>query len=43
VRLVDDEEAGRLGQLGEDLVAERRVVQPLRTDQQHVDLTGIDL
>ena len=43
VRLVDDEEAGRLGQLGKDLVAERRVVQPLRADQQYVDLTRVDL
>ena len=43
VRLVDDEQAGGLGQLGQHLVAERRVVQPLRADQQHVDLTRVDL
>ena len=43
VRLVDDEQAGGLGQLGEHLVAERRVVQPLRADQQHVDLARVDL
>ena len=43
VRLVDDEQAGGLGQLGEHLVAERRVVQALRADQQYVDLARVDL
>ncbi len=43
VRLVDDEQAGGLGELGQDLVAERRVVQPLGTDEQDVDLARVDL
>ena len=40
VRLVDDEQPGGLGQPGQLLVAEPRVVQPLRADQQQVDLVG---
>ena len=42
VRLVDDEQPGGLGQLGQHLVAEAGVVQPLGADQQHVDLAGVD-
>jgi hypothetical protein len=42
VRLVDDEHAGAGGEPGEHPVAEVGVVQPLRADQQHVDLAGID-
>ena len=40
VRLVDDQQAGGLGQPRQLLVAEARVVQPLRADQQQVDLAG---
>ncbi len=40
VRLVDDEQPGRLGQPGELLVPEPRVVQPLGAHQQQVDLVG---
>lgn len=43
VGLVHDEQAGSGGQLGQDLVTEVRVVQPLRAHQQHVDLTRLDL
>ncbi len=39
VRLVDHEQPGGRGELGEDLVAEIRVVEPLRTHQQDIDLT----
>ena len=40
VRLVDDEQPGRLGQPGQLLVAEPRVVEPLGAHQQQVDLVG---
>ena len=43
VRLVDHEQAGALGQLGQHVVAEAGVVEPLGADQQHVDLAGGDL
>ena len=42
VRLVDDEQAGGRGQLGQDGVAEAGVVEPLGADQQHVDLAPGD-
>ena len=42
VRLVDHEQPAGGGQLGQHLVAEAGVVQPLGTDQQDVDLTGAD-
>ena len=43
VGLVDHEHAGRLTEVGQHLVAEARVVEPLRTDQQHVDRPGRDV
>ncbi len=43
VRLVHHQQPGGGGQLGQDQVAEPRVVQPLRADQQHVDRPGRDL
>ncbi len=42
MRLVDHEQARGLGQLGEHLLAEGGVVEPLGADQQHVDLAGCD-
>ena len=38
VGLVDDEQAARLGERGQLLVAEAGVVEPLGADEQHVDL-----
>ena len=43
VGLVDDEQAAGRGQAREHLVAEAGVVEPLGADEQHVDLTGVDL
>ncbi len=43
VRLVDHQQAGGGGELGQHLVAEVGVVQPLGADQQDVDLPGGDL
>ena len=43
VRLVHHQQPGGGGQLGQDEVAEPRVVQPLRADQQHIDRPGGDL
>ena len=43
VRLVDHQEARGGGEPGQHLVAEVGVVEPLRTDQQHVDLARRDL
>ena len=43
VRLVDDEHPGPGDQVGQLLVPERRVVEPLRGDQQHVDLVVAQL
>ena len=43
MRLVDDEQAGLGGELRQHVVAERRVVEPLRGDQQHVNSAGVDL
>jgi hypothetical protein len=40
VDLVDHEEPGRVGHLGQDVVPEARVVQPLGGDQQEVDVAG---
>ena len=40
VRLVDDEQADALHEGGQLLFAERRVVQALGRDQEHVDLVG---
>ena len=40
VGLVDDEQAAAAGQVGQLLVAEPRVVEPLGADEQHVDLVG---
>ena len=42
VRLVDDQQAGCGRQAGQHLVAEAGVVEPLRADQEYVDLTGGD-
>ena len=42
VRLVDDQQAGRGRQPRQHLVAEAGVVEPLRADQEYVDLTGGD-
>ena len=42
VRLVDDQQPARGGQPRQHLVAETRVVEPLRAHQQHVDLAGRD-
>ena len=43
VRLVDDQQPAGRRQPGQHLVAEARVVQPLRGHEQHVDLAGADL
>ncbi len=43
VRLVDDDQAGRLGQVRQHVVAEPGVVEPLRADQQDVDRAVPDL
>ena len=43
VRLVDHEQAGGGGQLGQHVVAEVGIVEPLRADQQHVDRAAADL
>jgi hypothetical protein len=43
VRLVDDEQARPRHQCGQLLVAERRVVEPLRRHQQNVDLVVAQL
>lgn len=43
VRLVDHQQAGGGGELGQHVVAEVGVVQPLRADQQDVHLTGCHL
>ena len=43
VGLVDDEQAAGRRQPREHLVAEAGVVEPLGADEQHVDLTGVDL
>ena len=40
VRLVDDHQAGVGGQRGQHLVAEVRIVQPFRADQQHVEIAA---
>ena len=40
VRLVDHQQPGRLGKPRQLLVAEPRVVEPLRADQEQVDLVG---
>ncbi len=42
VRLVDHDQPGRSGKSGQHLVAELRVVQPFRTDEQHVHGAGPD-
>ena len=42
VRLVDDQQPAGRGQPRQHLVAEAGVVEPLRADQQHVDLAGVD-
>ena len=42
VRLVDHQQPGGRGQPGQHLVAELRVVEPLRADQQDVDLAPVD-
>ncbi len=42
VRLVDHEQAGGRGEPGQHPIAEIGVVQPLRADQQQVDLAGLD-
>lgn len=42
VGLVDDDQAGVRGQVGQDLLAEDRVVEPLWGDQEDVDLAGGD-
>ena len=42
VRLVDHQQAAGGRQPRQHLVAEARVVEPLRADQQHVDLAGLD-
>src|SRR3546814_16673994 len=43
VRLVNHEQASGRRQSGQHVVAEARVVQSLRADQQHVDLNCRDL
>ena len=43
VGLVDHQQAAGRGEPGQHLVAEARVVEPLRADQQDVDLAGLDL
>ena len=40
VGLVDDHQCGARSQVGEDLIAEDRVVEALRGDQQDIDLTS---
>ena len=42
VGLVDDEQAARLGERGQLLVAEARVVEALGADEQHVDLAACE-
>ncbi len=42
VRLVDHQQTGARRQVGQHPVAELGVVQPLRADQQHVDLAAAD-
>ena len=42
VRLVDDEQSDAAHERGELLLAERRVVEPLGGDEQHVDLVGVE-
>ena len=42
VRLVDDQQPAGRREPGQHLVAEAGVVEPLRADQQHVDLAGPD-
>ena len=43
VRLVDDQQAEPRGEPGQHVVTEVRVVEPLRADQQDVDLAGAQL
>lgn len=43
MRLVDHEQAGGGGEFGQYLIAEVGIVEPLRADQQDVDLPGGDL
>ena len=43
VRLVDDDEAEEGQELGQDLVAELRVVQPLGRDEQNVEAAGPEI
>ena len=42
VRLVDDEQADAAHERGQLLLAERRVVEPLGGDEQHVDLVAVE-
>ncbi len=43
VRFIDDEKSDARDELRQLLVAERRVVEALRRDQQHVDLVAVEL